>query len=538
MAHRSRGCLRCRQRRVKCDRRRPSCQRCVARDELCVGYRDDADLMFKDETEKTVIKSQTASISTSASGSASTSATASTSTGSSSSPRSQRTRSRSLERPSPFHQALYPSSIQAPSALPWLKFPSPPSASSTDSHAVSRFMDKYVVYPCSESSFPGFLEHLPSLFVDVNVEGRYALRWAVQAAAFADLSREQSSQALAVKAFDCYGLALAALGESLAEKGKEPDDFDMMTVVVLDIFETLFIPEAVSPGTHAQGMAHILRLRGHGQFHDPRGWGLFRLAHHRLQKQQLAKQLDPLPESKEWLDTLNEQVSFVRLEKDSLDISTVCQKARSSIQCLQNDSLSYEEVAHLVEEMMRLDDESARWRQRPEWAFRTLSRSELKGDPVLIPQLPATIQLHRDVWMAYEWCYHRTARIILHQRLLTFLRTASSNTIAKTPEAATKMARWEVSSILTIQTLVDEVLATVPQFFGDVDHLGRCLDNRSETPRCQAIGAYLLLWPMKIIKSPEGMSTHAQKDAALTVFERIRECTGMKLSLGDLSMIY
>jgi hypothetical protein len=35
-------------------------------------------------------------------------------------------------------------------------------------------------------------------------------------------------------------------------------------------------------GSHTQGMAHILRLRGHEQFHDPRGWGLFRLAHHRL----------------------------------------------------------------------------------------------------------------------------------------------------------------------------------------------------------------------------------------------------------------
>lgn len=75
------------------------------------------------------------------------------------------------------------------------------------------------------------------MFNEVNVEGRYALRWAVQAAAFADISKNQESNALASKAFQCYGMALSALGESLSTPGKEPDDYDLMTVVVLDIFE-------------------------------------------------------------------------------------------------------------------------------------------------------------------------------------------------------------------------------------------------------------------------------------------------------------
>lgn len=46
--------------------------------------------------------------------------------------------------------------------------------------------------------------------------------------------------------------------------------------------QSLFMPDSSLSGSHVQGMAHILRLRGHEQFHDPRGWGLFRLAHHRL----------------------------------------------------------------------------------------------------------------------------------------------------------------------------------------------------------------------------------------------------------------
>jgi hypothetical protein len=75
------------------------------------------------------------------------------------------------------------------------------------------------------------------MFKEVNVEGRFALRWAVRAAAYADISKDQKSSALGSKALECYGMALRALGESLSTPGKVPDDYDLMTVVVLDIFE-------------------------------------------------------------------------------------------------------------------------------------------------------------------------------------------------------------------------------------------------------------------------------------------------------------
>ncbi|KAH7175701.1 hypothetical protein EDB81DRAFT_874533 [Dactylonectria macrodidyma] len=414
MAHRSRGCLRCRQRRVKCDGGRPSCQRCLARSELCVGYRDEADLIFQHETDKVALKSQAESVS-------GRSASSSTS--------SRQTRSRSLERPSTTPpQDL--SRLQLPSALPWLKTPPPgKDAPRMEDQAVANFMDKYVIYPCNESSSPGFLEHLPCLFKDVNVDGRHALRWAVQAAGIADLSRENDSELLAPKALECYGQALSALGKSLAEKGKTPDDYDLMAVVVLDLFETLFVPEASSLGSHAQGMAHILRLRGHEQFHDPRGWSLFRLAHHRLQKQQLAKQTAPLPESETWLNALNDEIPTVSLEKNALEISTMCQKANEILQSLSAETLDFEQFLDLFPQMIRLDQQAILQRCKPEWHFRTLQKSDIIGDQEVISRFPEKIELHRDVWMAYEWNYHRTARIILHQKLLDCLKRAKSITV-------------------------------------------------------------------------------------------------------------
>ena len=121
----------------------------------------------------------------------------------------------------------------------WLKAHAPKQMQPpVEEQAVDLFVDKYVLYPCNQTSSPGFLEHLPSMFKEVeNINGRHSLRWSVQAAAYADISKDQDSDALARKALQCYGMALKALGDSLAAPGKEPDDYDLMTVVMLDMFE-------------------------------------------------------------------------------------------------------------------------------------------------------------------------------------------------------------------------------------------------------------------------------------------------------------
>ena len=93
------------------------------------------------------------------------------------------------------------------------------------------------MYPCNHGSSPGFLEQLPGLFGEVNSEGRLALRWAVRAAAYASLSNERDDPTLGNNAIKCYGRALSALAESLADTNAAPDDHILMTVVVLDLFE-------------------------------------------------------------------------------------------------------------------------------------------------------------------------------------------------------------------------------------------------------------------------------------------------------------
>ncbi|KAI1373905.1 hypothetical protein F4677DRAFT_183437 [Hypoxylon crocopeplum] len=532
MSRLSRGCLRCRQRRVKCDQGRPACQRCINRNEICEGYRDEASIMFRYETEKVIEHAK---------------AVATISPSNSSSRRSGR-RSRSADNRSDRSRTstkiVDPSdlteeeaaALYLPKPFPWAKATPTQLRPTPEDVAVNSFMDKYVMYPCNETSSPGFLEHLPALFKDVNVEGRCALRWAVRAAAYADMSKAQNHGALADKAFHCYGMALSALGESLSTTSKTPDDYDLMAAVMLDIFESLFIDDPSIRGAHAQGMAQILRLRGSDQIYNPRGWSLFRLAHHRIQKEQLAFNLKPLDESEKWINQLDDNAPFVRLEKDAHQIMKTCERARNLQGALATGNSSTFEVLEMVRELVKLDQEVVSWRQRPEWSYKILNVSELPEFNPSVRPSTSTIQLHGDLWMTYEWNYHRTARMIAHQHLLNCLNTAMKS--PDSDDLTRESLRLLVEQFTgTIHMLADEVLSTVPQSFGDIDFCGRLHDHRTGPPRCRGIGGYLLLWPIKIIKGAQVFTTPEQKRSGQIVFERIREYTGMKSHLGSLSNI-
>ncbi|KAI0161841.1 hypothetical protein GGR52DRAFT_586104 [Hypoxylon sp. FL1284] len=530
MSRLSRGCLRCRQRHVKCDEGKPSCQRCIKRNEVCEGYRDESTIVFRYETKKVIERGNVTAFSSRPAVSTQRPRRKSWSSEDASSQAST-----TFIDPSDFTKEEL-AGLNLPKPFPWVKTTPAHLRPSPENELVDRFLDKYVIYPCSESSSPGFLEHLPCLFKDVNVKGRFALRWAVRAAAYADCSTAQESEALANKAFHCYGMSLSALGDSLSAAGKVPDDYDLMTTVMLDIFETLFTDNPAMRGAHAQGMAQILRLRGPDQIYNPRGWSLFRLAHHRIQKQQLAYNRKFLDGSEEWLGQLDDAVPSVSLEKDAARIGQTCQRARNLQEALVNGNSSTSEVLNMVHEPVQLDKEVVSWWEKREWSYKTLNVSDLPEFDVSVRPLTKTIQLHGDLWMAYEWNYHRAARLIAYQQLVRCLATTIEK--ANSGDPATESMRILVEQFTdTIRMLAEEVLSTVPQSFGDIDHLGHVHNHRTGPPRCRGIGGYLLLWPIRIIKSEECSTTEEQQRSGQIVLDRIREYTGMKLHLGSLSSV-
>jgi hypothetical protein len=250
------------------------------------------------------------------------------------------------------------------------------------------------------------------------------------------------------------------------------------------------------------------------------------------QKQQLAFSQEPLAESEAWLESLNDELPEVQIEKHSFEITKVCHRARTLLQDINGAGLNLYDVLNIVREMRALDQTAVTWRQGPNWAFKVISRSELCPQNELPPTLPETIHLYRDVWIAYEWNYHRTARIRLHEQLLRCLYRVQEDC---QDQLYTEFDLTTRTSIEIIQNLVEDILSTVPQMLGDVNHEGR-LQAIGEASKCTALGGYFLLWPIKIVKQLNS-ATDEQLSRGQAVFERIRECTGMKSALGNKSVI-
>lgn len=258
----------------------------------------------------------------------------------------------------------------------------------------------------------------------------------------------------------------------------------------------------------------------------------------------MAKRLSPLPESQAWLDSLNSCSPFVQLEKGALLVSQVCERAREGMKQISSGSLPPAEFVSLVSEMYDIDEEISRWRQRPEWSFEVLAREDILSKEDISKSLPERVEIHRDIWMAYEWNYHRTGRILLHQQLLDclrhFLRTStpiSPFSDNQLPFSNSDISHWISNSVTTIRTLIEDIFATVPQSFGDIDCLGIHQPSHNGPPRGRAIGSYLLLWPIRVIISETSEATREQKKRGEVVFDQIREHTGMKSHLGQLSNI-
>lgn len=243
-----------------------------------------------------------------------------------------------------------------------------------------------------------------------------------------------------------------------------------------------------------------------------------------------------IPETSDWLSQLNDSEPYVRLEKNAHDISETCRRARSLLDLINARGISTSTLVHMIKELYSLDQVAVSWRQTPHWSFTNLAVSDR---PDLLPAargITDIIQLHPDVWMAYEWNYHRTARIIFLQQILKCCNATLEASDLKEADEQT-LNETVTECVSTIQWLADEFLATVPQSFGNIDHMGRLHDNKSGPPRCRGVGGYLLLWPTRTVKAEGSATSQEQKERACRVFEQIREYTGMKDLLGYKSNV-
>lgn len=234
----SKGCEGCRRRKVKCDQRKPRCLRCEKASIQCPGYRNLADVLFRDESWRIA----------------------------------RRVRILSGDVPVPQSR---PASSEHPSLIP----PSPPAtvpqplSQSISEVAASFFFSKY--YVC-EGVLEGAHQWLARQYSEISPNP--ALQAVIEAAGLAGISNVHHAPSLRSRSKQRYCLALRALKKSLDDPREAVADTTLMTVNLSGLFEFITFEDwdhSRAWAAHIAGAIALLQLRGEEQFNNERGGQLF-----------------------------------------------------------------------------------------------------------------------------------------------------------------------------------------------------------------------------------------------------------------------
>ncbi|OAQ91750.1 N-terminal fungal transcription regulatory domain-containing protein [Purpureocillium lilacinum] len=315
----SQDCHLCRKRRVKCDLARPGCQRCVKYGVECPGYRDQAELVFRNADPSTVRKRKKRAAEhddAQSSRSASPGSVSATGSGAGSRPESgSSTPSFSasaddLDTPFIFSaecKDLVPTSKSAP--WPSYQVAVPKSmAEHWTSHSVPILLNVYSTLDFLNNTYQQNPRDGPLVWAAHLFSRTYVTNIRYPTAIY------RSSELETQRELGTYlGKTLSSVAAALKDpKGAFRDDV-LATVWILSNYEllvgSLSRMEPLSPWhLHARGLYSILKTRGTAPLYTSDGRTAFWPSYNMVQVQALVSNTECPPESDEWLGIVRDNL--------------------------------------------------------------------------------------------------------------------------------------------------------------------------------------------------------------------------------------
>ncbi|KAF4944882.1 hypothetical protein FSARC_14556, partial [Fusarium sarcochroum] len=407
----SRVCRPCRTSKIKCDLARPKCGSCAKRGFACDGYTPENDFVFRNQN--TVARNNSI--------------------------RARRATSHEMSEAFSSDGVMDELSL-APGkwtaicqrAMPWLNerairsVPNP-ILHKLEDRARDIFYAEWITcsYDCGES--PGHLELLPDMKARASQHSILGL--AVDAFALANIHHFQvSSCDLRHVARARYGSALAAIRKAVASGTFSGDDSMLMGLLIIDMFETAFMPYQEPLGPHCTAIEHLLTARGTQQVFSVKGWSLYRMAHHRLQSRQLALCREPLPVQLACGVELNTTLPAVKVGLTLLQAQGTLYTSQELIKADLNSVSGYLErlldnvrqIEYLLAELDYLSEKLAEnWQPR----YQTLAEQKQVPRIFETAQLPLIphIRFYNDPWAAHKMNFLHHGQLVLRQMLLNIL---------------------------------------------------------------------------------------------------------------------
>ncbi|KAL2845311.1 hypothetical protein BJY01DRAFT_247784 [Aspergillus pseudoustus] len=486
---RSTGCERCRQRKIKCDKKRPGCQRCELNKAQCPGYDRPLDIRFHGGPRGFVCRK----------------------------PREEKKTTEAVvtDRASP---KRVEDGHDVRGGILSLRQPRPV----WDDESVCYFVHEFSFAPkpdlCS-----GHLEFLQGL-LESSCETS-PLRPATLASSYLSLSRHYKSPELYVQARKHYGTALQSIRTILSKPLESWQEEILAAIMLLHMFEDTDAIVSDERASHLQAIAGLYATRGQSLLSSLRGPSLYPWVFSQLQIHAFT--------TNQTFNCLAVPASEVNIAHPPTGVVVMVSKVGrfwfELQQLLEEDDIR-DPVQHrdrlitMMHEAMVTQSEIQRWETSlpATWKPREIDAGG---------QLFVTYAIR---WLGITWIMYSATLAIFYHGVLCCCRALTSINHTIHSQSYSSDARAVENSLIAtsfamaeqnIVQLIERICNSIPFSLGEVD----CNGHRLSIPDYKGCVCYHLIWPLALVTR----SQHSSKDQVQLCREtlaRIQNMYGIHLA--------
>ncbi|KAM7211617.1 hypothetical protein V8F06_013002 [Rhypophila decipiens] len=506
----STGCLRCRQRKVKCDETKPSCRRCAIYGKPCTGYTDQ--FHFRHTRTKSNGGNITIAVVTEEDVSTSTCKNKS-STKPSARERLVRNVKQSKGDESPLQGTRSHSTGMESSPL--LRS----IEQCYDGVSLSYFVTRFVS-PCPEDGFPGHLSFLPNLYDSGSPDGllETATLTVAQMAAYNRFGGEK----FRIESYKNHGRAIKMMQDIIKIEENAIDDRVIASILLLCTLRDISGAGDDHPNEHASGLFYLIEKRGPEQVATSRGAELLFLALIRLQVHSFLHQdstySDPGKIASLW-------GSFDPLCRAMAMMSTTLGLRHSLIQHLDSQTDPKEKTLEIIQSCFEVLDDFASWDCEAATYWQTTFQE--RGIPTTLGQISSR-GTHYDVETACTVILIRSARLILMMSLIAYyhqmLNMACHLTKPPLPDLEDQGHIMQILALLSqcepllssdVTKTIDDMLACVPYALGEIDTLTGLPHTTGSCIKHDGAAAMVIVHSIRLVAS----CAYASEDQVQRAFQ-------------------
>ncbi|KAM0179922.1 hypothetical protein ACHAPC_007905 [Botrytis cinerea] len=523
----SRGCQMCRTRRIKCDETKPTCNQCQKSRRQCPGYKDDFDLVFRNETKATErrarrsLKNKRGSNNNTQIGPVN---------------RSDASRKFSIMSNSSSSDAEL---MYSTTGMDLAKIESDGNdasssealglqvafASPIEQQAPCYFMSNFVIIPQSGQARGSFDWVLPLIKTEASDS---ALSLSFQAVAMASLANRPNARGsnLMHLAIENYAKALKVVNLALQNSVQQKADQTLASIILLGFFETITQEKAsiTAWGSHIDGAVQIVKMRGKKQLRTKVGVALFQTVRGQMLVNCLSSSKTPMLGADWWCADAQKDEGAAFVNRLNLQVAELRGDLNRILMSHPRSPETTELVNEIMHRALELEQEYQRWEETQTKQTVAWVDNIPGGDITKADVCPGRVDLYADVFVCSSWNFSRVSRIFIAAIIIRCAAwTCYPVDYRTTPEYA-QMSRLG-------QEMISDIIASVPFMFGwHLDAEGRLKPgdpmSGNDATGVKALGGVYTIWPLLSVSCSD-FTTDSQRLWVKGRFKFISEVMGL-----------